>query len=279
MAQQLSSAYVTLFDARVKQAYQAQSVLRGTVRTRTNVEGATVKFPKIGKGSAQVRIPQTDVTPINASYSQVTCTLEDWIAAEYSDVFMRPKVNFDETQELVQVVAGAIGRRMDQLIIDALAASGTSLTVSNDIGGTDSNMNMAKMREAKRLLDAKNVPMQGRHLLIHADSLASLLSDSTVTSSDFNTIQALVRGELRSYLGFNIITIGDRDEGGLAIDGNNDRSIYAWHTDAVGYAEGIAPRTEINYVPEKTSFLISSMLSAGAVTIDAEGVVAVTARE
>jgi len=52
MAQGISSAFVTLFDAEVKQAYQGQRLLAGLVRERQNVEGSTVKFPKIGKGSA-----------------------------------------------------------------------------------------------------------------------------------------------------------------------------------------------------------------------------------
>src|SRR6056297_65904 len=129
MAINLSTAFVTLFDAEVKQAYQAQAVLRGAVRLRSGVEGATYKFPKIGRGVAQVRVPQTDVSPLNVEYGQVTVTLEDYIAAEYSDIFMQQKVNFDERAELVQVVSNAIGRRQDQLILDALSASSTSLTI------------------------------------------------------------------------------------------------------------------------------------------------------
>lgn len=279
MAINLSTAFVTLFDAEVKQAYQAQAMLRGAVRLRSGVEGATYKFPKIGRGVAQVRVPQTDVTPLNVSYGQVTVTLSDYIAAEYSDIFMQQKVNFDERRELVQVVSAAIGRRQDQLILDALSASSTSLTVSNDIGGSDTNLNVAKLREAKRLLDANNVPMQDRHILIHADSLASLLGETSVTSSDFNTVKALVQGDINTFLGFTFHTMGDRDEGGLPIDGSNDRTLYAFHRDALGMAEGIAPKTEINYVPEKTSFLIASMFSAGAVAIDDEGIVKITCRE
>jgi hypothetical protein len=150
MAINLSTAFVTLFDAEVKQAYQGQSMLRGAVRLRSGVEGSTYKFPKIGKGVAQVRVPQTDVTPLNVTYGQVTVTLGDFIAAEYADIFMQAKVNFDERRELVQVVSKAIGRRQDQIILDALNASSTSLTVSNDIGGTDTNMNVAKLRDAKK---------------------------------------------------------------------------------------------------------------------------------
>ena len=279
MAIGLSNAFVTLFDAEVKQAYQAKAELVSAVRQRRGVEGSTAKFPKVGKGVATLRIPQTDVTPLNVDFSQVTATMEDWNAAEYSDIFMQQKVNFDERQELVQVVANAIGRRQDQLIIDALNASGTSLTVDNDIGGADSNLNVAKLREAKKLLDKNNVPPQDRHVVIHANSLASLLSETAVTSSDFNTVKALVSGEINTYLGFTFHVLGDRTEGGLTVDGSLDRTVLAFHKDAIGYAEGMGPKTEINYVPEKTSFLVNAMFSAGAVAIDAEGIVTLTCRE
>lgn len=279
MAIGLSNAFVTLFDAEVKQAYQAKAQLVGATRQRRGVEGSTAKFPKVGKGVATLRVPQTDVTPLNVDFSQVTVTMEDWNAAEYSDIFMQQKVNFDERQELVQVVANAIGRRQDQLIIDALEASGTSLTVANDIGATDSNLNVAKLREAKKLLDKGNVPPQDRHIVLHANNLASLLSETAVTSSDFNTVKALVAGEINTFLGFTFHVLGDRTEGGLSIDGSNDRTVLAFHKDAIGYAEGIGPKTEINYVPEKTSFLVNAMFSAGAVAIDAEGIVDITCRE
>jgi hypothetical protein len=279
MAQNLSTAFVTLFDAEVKQAYQAQAVLRGAVRVRAGVEGSTYKFPKIGKGVAQVRVPQTDVAPLNVTYGQVTATLSDYIAAEYSDIFMQAKVNFDERRELVQVVSNAIGRRQDQLILDALAASSTSLTVSNDIGGSDTNLNVAKLRTAKQKLDAGNVPMDNRHIIIHANGLSSLLSETAVTSSDFNTVKALVQGDINTFLGFTFHVLGDRSEGGLPVDGSLDRTCYAFHRDAIGMAEGIAPKTEINYIPEKTSFLVASMFSAGSIAIDDEGIVKITCRE
>jgi hypothetical protein len=275
----LSNAFVTLFDAEVKQAYQGKAQLVGAVRQRRGVEGSTVKFPKVGRGVATPRVGQTDVTPLNVGFSNVTLTLEDWIAAEYSDIFAQAKVNFDERSELVQVLGNAIGRRQDQLILNALANSGTSLSVGNDVGGTDTNMNVAKLRQAKGLMDKNNVPPTDRGIIIHSNGLQSLLAETAVTSSDFNTVKALVNGELDTFLGFKFHVIGDRTEGGLAIDGSLDRTCFAFHKDAIGYGEGIAPKTEINYIPEKTSFLVASMFSAGATTIDAEGIVSIVARE
>ena len=280
MAVSISNAFVTLFDTEVKQAYQADAVLRNTVRLRTGVTASTHKFPKIGSGVAQVRVPQTDVTPRNVTYSQATVTLTDYIAAEYSDIFNQAKVNFDERQELVQVVAKAIGRRSDQMIIDALAASSTSLTVATSIGGAGTNLNMAKLREAARLLNTANVPAEDRYMLIHASQLASLLSETSVTSSDFNTVKALVQGEISTFMGFTFNVIGDRSEGGLTGGGSGStRKVYAYHKMAVGMAESMAIRSEINYIPEKTSWLVSSMFSAGAVAIDAGGCVDITCTE
>ena len=277
MAVGISNAFVQLFDAEVKQAYQGARALAGITRERTNVEGNQVKFPKIGKGVATVRVPQTDVTPLNVTYSQVTATMSDYIAAEYSDIFSQQKVNFDERRELVQVVGNAIGRRMDQLVIDALNASATSLTVATTIGGAGTNMNIEKLIEAKKLLDANNVPSEGRCMIIHANNLAGMLGETEITSSDFATVKALVSGEVDTFMGFKFVTLGDRDEGGLPLP--STRTCFAFHKDAMGMGIGMNQKSEINYVPEKTSFLVSSMFSAGAVAIDDEGIVKISCTE
>jgi hypothetical protein len=141
----LSPAFVTLFDAEVKQAYQGKAVMVGATRQRRGVEGSTVKFPKVGKGVATLRVPQTDVVPLNVDFAQVTATMQDWNAAEYSDIFMQQKVNFEERSELVQVVANAIGRRQDQLILDALLA-GKGSTIAHG----SANLTVAKLRDAKK---------------------------------------------------------------------------------------------------------------------------------
>ena len=277
MAQSITNAFVTLFDQEVKQAYQGEALLRGTMRTRTGVQGNTVKFPKIGKGVATVRVPQTDVTPLNVTYSQVTATMSDYIAAEYSDIFHQSHVNFDERRELVQVVSKAIARRMDQLCIDALNAASSPSTVATSIGGASSNMNIDKLRAAAKALNDNNVPAEGRHLLMHSSQLDALLGETETTSSDFATVKALVRGEINQFMGFNIITMGDRDEGGVPKP--STRSCFAWHQDSMGYAESISQKSEVNYIPEKTSFLVSSMFSAGSVAIDDEGIVKISCTE
>ena len=276
MAQNVTAAFVDLFDSEVKQAYQAESILRGTMRTRTGVAGNNVKFPKIGKGVATIRVPQTDVTPLNVTYAQVTATMSDYIAAEYSDIFQQSHINFDERSELVQVVSKSIARRMDQLCIDALVGN-AGTTVATSIGGATTNMNIEKLRATAKAMNAKNVPSEGRYLLMHASQLDAMLGETEITNQDFATVKALVRGEVNAFMGFNILTMGDRDEGGVPKP--STRSCFAWHKDAMGYAESMSQKTEVNYVPEKTSFLVSSMFSAGSVAIDTDGIVQINCTE
>ena len=283
MSTGLSTAFITLFEAEVKQAYQGDAVLRNAVRMRTNVEGSTVKFPKIGKGTAQIRTPQTDVVPLNTSFSTVTATMENYIAAEYSDIFDQAKVNFDERQELAQVVGKAIARREDQIIIDVMEAASPGATIANTVvtsgSAAASDLNIGKIIAAKKAMDAANVPPTDRHAVIHANSLAGLLGDERAISGDFQNIKALVAGELNTMMGFQFHIVGDRDEGGLAIDGSSDRNTFFYHRSAIGCGVGIPPKVEVNYVPEKTSFLVSAMYSAGAVAIDTAGLIKVTCRE
>ena len=283
MATTLSPAFVTLFEAEVHQAYQSSATLRNVARMRTGVEGSTAKFPILAKGSASVRTPSTDVVPLNGTFSSVTATLTDYVASEYSDIFNQAKINFDERQELAKLVGNAIGRREDQIIIDALIAGSAGTTVANTVvtsgSGSASDLNVGKIIEAKKGMDAKSVPPTDRHMIIHANSLASLLGDERAISADFAQVQALVRGEVNSFMGFTMHMIGDRDEGGLPKDGSNDRTCLAFHRDAIGCAVGIPPKTEVNYIPEKTSFLVTAMYSAGAIVIDANGLVDITCRE
>ena len=140
--------------------------------------------------------------------------MTDYIAAEYSDIFQQSHINFDERRELVEVVSKSIARRLDQLCIDAMVGNAGS-TIATSVGGAATNMNIEKLRATANAMNTNNVPAEGRYLLMHASQLDSLLGDQEVTSSDFNTVKALVRGEVSSFMGFNFITMGNRDEGGI----------------------------------------------------------------
>lgn len=282
MSKSLSAAAAQQFDSAVLHEYQGMGSLRTTVTVRTGVVGDTYKFRAMGKGLAKKRgAPQTDVTPMDVSHSLQTATLENWVAPEYTDIFDEVEVNFQERTELAQTIAGALTRREDQLIIDAFDASATYAgTVTINVGGAATDLNPTKLRRASRYLNQKGVPMAGRHIVIGALQLEALLGNTEATSSDFNTVKALVNGDLNSFVGFDFEMIEDRDadEGGLTVAAGV-RDCYGYHETSTGYASGIDPRSEVNYIAQKVSWLANGLLKAGAVVRNANGLVKIQCDE
>jgi len=271
MSINLSAVAVTEFDSMVKHAYQGMGLLKGAVTVRNNVVGDTYKFRKMGKGTANQKTTAADVAPMDVGHSMVTATLANWNAPEYTDIFDAAEVNFDEKQELANTIAGALGRRCDQLVIDAMDA--ITPTASDIVeGGT--NLTMAKVIDAQVALRDQGVPNSELFAVIEAQGLGGLLGDEKATSGDYQAIKALVSGEVNTLCGFNFIVIETRSEGGLTVASDIVDS-YFFQRPAVGLAIGIDMKTEINYVPQKTAWLTNGMLKAGAVVRDLGGLVKV----
>ena len=269
MSKYLSSVAVTEFDSMVKHAYQSAGKLRGAVTLRSGVVGDTYKFRKMGKGLANQKASQADVTPMDISHSLVTCTLENWNAGEYTDIFDAAEVNFDEKSELASVIAMALGRREDQLVIDALAAATSTHTAVTATAGFD----VATIREAGAALDGVGAPMEGRFIAFNKTQKQQLLGTTQATSSDYMNVKALVSGDIDTFYGFKFILIDDRVEGGLPGGGTGTADAFAFHRDSLGMAVGIDPKTEINYIAHKTSWLANGLLKAGACVRDVDGFV------
>ena len=279
MSKFLSNAAVQEFDDEVKHEYQAMQTLRQTVSVRTGVVGDAYKFTRMGKGLANQKATQADVTPMDVAHNRQTANLENWNAPEYTDIFDAAEVNFDEKAELAQTIANALGRREDQVIIDAMAAGTYSATPENDpdtglavtVAGA---MTVTQLRESALLgLTKRSVPSGDRTIAITASGVNQLLATTPVTSADFNTVKALVNGEVNTFLGLNFKLISSRAEGGLPGENTATCDAFVYHKSAVGYAVGIDMKTTIDWVAQKTSWLCNGMLKSGAVIRENAGIV------
>jgi hypothetical protein len=275
MSKNLSAVAVTEFDSMVKHAYQGMGLLKGAVTQRNNVVGDTYKFRRMGKGLANQKSTSDLVTPMDVAHEFKTATLTNWNAPEYTDVFDAQDVNFDEKQELANTIAGALGRRTDQLVIDAMDASTPlTATIGTNVGGTASNLNMAKIIKAQVSLRDQGVPNTELFAAINALGLGGLLNDEKATSSDYQAVKALVNGDVDTLAGFKFVILESRTEGGLTVATNVVDS-YFFQRPAVGLAIGIDMKTEIDWIAERTSWLCNGMLKAGSVVRDEGGLVKV----
>ena len=270
MSQNLSTVAAEEFDTEVKHAYQGMKTLRECVKSRNNVTGDKYDFRTMGKGTATTRTGSSaDVVPMGIAHGLKVATLVDYEAPEYTDIYDAATVNFDEVVELAQTIAGAMGRRDDQSIIDALA------TTTTTVGAGTQALDLATITAASKELNKVEAPMEDRFFVVHEGGLNQLLNDSTITSADYNSVRLLMSGEIDSFMGFKWKVIGSgRAEGGLPLT-TTVRSGFAFHKAAIGHAVGIDMKTRVDWVAHKASWLSLGMWKAGSVAIDVEGIVEV----
>jgi hypothetical protein len=113
--------------------------------------------------------------------------------------------------------------------------------------------------------------------------LQDLLKTTQVTSSDFNTIKALVQGELNTFLGFNFVRVD-----GLRMDGTKilpmlngtDRANYAWHRDQALVGIGQNPQGRISERADKNySTQVFYSMTIGGTRMQEAGVVEIACKE
>lgn len=285
MSKNLTNAAVTEFDSEVKHEYQGMKTLRECVTARNGITGEAYKFTRMGKGLANQKATQADVTPMDIAHARQTATMQNWNAPEYTDIFDQAEVNFDEKSELAQTIAKAIGRREDQIIIDTLAGgtggggAGFTFATTNDqdpdtgfSATVATNLTVQELRTASKHLNDIEADTSDRFALTNAQGLDALLATTEVTSSDFNSVKALVHGEVDTFLGFKFKLIGTRAEGGIP-GSTNASQAYFWHKQAIGIAINMDLKTTIDWVAQKTAWLANGMFKAGATAREPQGIV------
>lgn len=274
MSANIDPVFQTAFDAEVKRAYGQVGKIRPFVRVKTNVEGKEIYFRKKAKGLATQHIKGQNVNAMNVAYSQVLCSLADWEAFDYVDKLDLKKFNFDEAKESAEVAGDALGLRLDQIIIDAIAAGYDSTNMK--VGTSGAALTVAILISGVAKIDDTGCPSDGRIFLHTTKQKQNLLSTTEVTSSDYNSVKALVNGTVDTFLGLKFVHIASRDEGGLpTANSGADRMGFIVHKDAVGLALGQEIQTSMDWVAEKQAWLVGGSFSAGACVIDDDGIVGV----
>jgi len=269
MATSITNAFITQFEAEVHMAYQRMgSKLKNLTRTVNGVNGNTVKFQKVAKGSANTKARHAEVVAMDLAHSNVSATLTDYYAADYVDKLDELKVNIDERQVVANSAAYALGRKTDSVITDVME---NATALANNSSGTGTGMNLGKAQAMMELFNTNDVPDdQQRYWVVGPKQWSDLIN-----LDQFSRVEYVGEGELpyaggmtaKRWLGFLWFV-----HSGLETSGSTDRHTVAFHKSSIGMGIGSDVKTEVNYIPEKVSHLITSMLSIGGVLIDSDGI-------
>jgi len=287
MSTQITTAFVSQFSSNVQMlSQQMGSLLRNAVDVET-VNGEKAFFDQVGSAAAVLRTSRHADTPlIDTPHSRRMVTMSDFEYADLIDDQDKVRLLVDPTSTYSRAAAAAMGRAMDDVVISA--ALGTALTgkdggtstsfatATNQIAAGATGLTLAKLIQAKEILDAGDVdPSIPRYIAVSPKQISNLLNSTTVTSSDFNTVKALAMGEINSFVGFNFIVTNR-----LGVDGSSARRVIAFAMDGIKLAVGREPTARIDERADKSyATQIYYAMTLGATRMEEKKVVEILCTE
>jgi len=280
MSFQIPTAFVEQYNANFQHLWQQKkSRLREVVRVE-NIVGKNAFFDQLNQTTAyDITSRHADTLTVDTPHVRRRVTTVDRGVADLIDQADLNKILTNPTSAYIEAQIAAMNRKMDDVIIAAAFATAYggvdgsttyAFDASNNIVAAASvGLTISKIRSAKQILDSNEVDDNDRFLVIGSKQLnVDLLATTEVTSSDFNTVKALVNGEVNTFLGFKII----RSER-LALS-SSTRKCIAGHKNSLLVAFGQQPKTSVDLRPDKNnSIQVLTTMTVGATRMDEKGLV------
>ncbi len=273
---------------------QRGSKLEKTVRCEIqNVE--RYYYDKIGPTEAVDVISRHADTPlVETRFDRRAVTL---VSADWGDLVDRAdqvKMLNDPTSSYAMNAAYALGRKKDQRILSAALGKAQSGKKGEKIINFDPNQRIAanyqetsasantgltidKLRMAREMLDDADVDdMEEQFVILSAKQMSNLLRTTEITSSDYNTVRALVNGNVDSFLGFKFIRVSST----LLPKKDNIRSVLVWAKSGILMATSGDITSTISIRNDKRGATqVYASLDVGATRLDERKVIEVLCDE
>lgn len=226
MSFQVDTALVQAYRANIDIKFQQMgSRLRAAVRNES--QAAEFEFyDRIGPTDAiEVTTRHADTPLVSTPHSRRRVGLRDFDWADLVDNKDKMRMLADPTSSYVTNAVMALGRSQDDVIISAAfgtaytgktgstlvtfpAASEIAVNYVESGTAANSNLTVGKLRRARYLLDSNEAANDGQKDLFICcgpSQIQALLRTTEVTSQDYNTVKALVNGEINTFMGFQFI--------------------------------------------------------------------------
>jgi len=216
MPETIETAFVQQYQNTMRiLCQQADSRLEGTTIPPLKMEGEYLYWETLGATEAiALDARHADTPNIEPDHGRRRSTAEPYVWATLLDRADAGRMLVDPKGPYQTVAKNAMNRRKDRLILAALGgnayagkAGGTTVALPAGqkvaAGGVD--MTIAKLLNAKQILDEAEAPPEDRYFVCPSESVIALLGTTEITSADYNSVKALVNGQINSFLGFTFI--------------------------------------------------------------------------
>lgn len=246
----IETSWVKSYSANVELLVQQMgSKLRGTVQTQ-NFTGEYAAFiDQVGEVSAQLKTSRHADTPlVPTPMDRRWVTPKDYEVADLIDSQDRLRAIIDPTSPFARAQAAAIGRSMDDEIIEGIlgnnltgqdAGTTTAFPSGNNIAASSTGLTIDKLRTVRENMLDNDVDFEMEEVfaIITPKQSTQLLETTEITSSDYNTVKALVQGQLDSFMGFKFIVsnriLGASNYNGSQTETSNEETALFYPRSAV----------------------------------------------
>lgn len=286
----ISTYFVKQFSNNITVLSQQKgSKLRNSVLFRAGIVGEDWYIDQVGKSTAKKKtVRHSDVeysSPDRQRRKLSPVTIYDAVLLDKED---KVKMLVDPTSVDAQNLAYAIGRGIDELIVDAAfdtayygkdGSSSEDFDTTNNVVDVDtSGLTVAKLLDAKEILDNYDVDEEEpRFIVVTGTQLNDLLKTTEVKSTNYNTVKALVKGEIDTFVGFKFIKLS-KDIVNTDTDGY--RRIIAWAKNGLALGMSRDMLNRIDEIPGKHyATQVYAACDAGATRADMDKVVEIKCKE
>ena len=271
-------------------AQQMRSRMRPACSIEPNVVGKRASFDQLGSaGDAEMVVGRHMDTPINdPPHYRRNAIMHDYVRAAMIDEEDHQKILNDPRNAYSEAIAGSFGRKIDDVSIAAALATsvtgedgtGTAAfdTTNYSIAAGGVGMTISKWRQAREILEAaeneEDDPEHEWYIAFQARQRRELLSTTEMTDIDYNTVKALVNGQINEFLGMKPIKSQRLQKV------TNDRYVLAWVKASLKIAIGNEARSSIKQRADKNdNWQILYKGSYGATRMDETGIVRILCDE
>lgn len=279
MSFEVNTAFVDMYKTNVDMLVRQEgSLLRETV-IQERVKGKQAYFEQIGGVEAMEKTGRhQDVEYSDTPHRRRRCTTRYFYTTDLIDEDDKIRMLIDPSSDYAKAQADALGLKVDQTIIQAATAAAytgvdgststafdTNMVVDvtvRDVGVSsgDYGLNVAKLLRAHALLNQNHVPKSDRFIIVNARQMESLLKSTRATSADYNSIKALVQGDIDTYCGFKF-----RNSEYLETDANGDDKVLFYHKRGIKLGIGMDMVVTMDRLPTKHNAMqVYSALDVGA---------------
>jgi len=283
MSVEITTAFVQQYRGNVIHLCQQKgSRLQGAVRVESGLVGKAAYVDRIGAVTAQKKTSRHSDTPqFNTPHSRRRLTMFDYQWADLIDQEDKIRILINPDSEYVIAGVNSMGRAKDDELFAAFTgpawggedgSTQVDLPAGQKVAQGSASLTLAKLMAAKEIFGLNDLdPDEALFIAVTPKMLTAMLNTTEVKSADYNTVKALVKGDIDSFMGFKFITSNRNLKD---ITSSTYRCAVAWAQSGVVLGIGADIKTRVTERPDK-SYAVQPYIAMtiGATRVEDEKVV------